>query len=182
MAVGPRRQLGAGVGAGVHLQIDEAVGDVDQVGGGLARRRRHLHAQAGALRGVDQADEVAVAADDDRHVDVRRLRQQVDRQLHVEVGLRRAVVVAAQQLGPHAEPVAAEPGDEAVAVLVVRRHPQIRVGPLEAPLADQELEQPRIVDADAHVLGREVEVRHVEEDGDPIKLVPARRHVNPLSP
>src|SRR5439155_24068949 len=79
VAVGPRRQLRTGVGARVRLQVDEAVGDVDQVGRGLARRRGDLHAQAGALRGVDQADEVAIAADDDRHVDVRRLRQQIDR-------------------------------------------------------------------------------------------------------
>src|SRR3712207_8230268 len=47
------------------------------------------------------------------------------RQLHVEVGLGGAVLVAAQDLGPHAEAVAAEPGDEAVAVLIVRRHAEV---------------------------------------------------------
>src|SRR6185312_12530294 len=93
----------------IRLQVDESIRDFEELDRRVARCRSDLDAQAESLGAINEIGEVAIAADDDGDVDVRRLTQEIDRQFHIEIAFGRAVTEALEWLGDDAKAVAPEP-------------------------------------------------------------------------
>ena len=146
--------------------VGEQVGDLDEVGAGVAAEADDLDADALLLDGADGRGEVAVAGHDDGDVEVPGGLHHVDDELDVEVRLDLAVAVLADVLAHDLVVAAAQEVVEVALVLVVRIEAGIGVGAHEVAARGGRLEQRDVVDVHAGGLGRIEDVRHVYEDGD----------------
>ena len=118
----------AAADAGDLHDVDELVGDRDEVRRRVRPEADHLAADALVLEGADGGSEVPVAGDD--HGDVHPIgeAEQVDHQLDVQVGLDAAVAELADVLVNDLVAVLAQEVDELALVLVLRVEPGIGVG------------------------------------------------------
>ena len=146
--------------------VDERVGDLDEVGAGVAAEADDLDADAHLLHGPDGRREVAVTGDDDGDVQVLGGAHHVHDQLDVEVGLDLPVAVLADVLADDLVAAAGQEGVELALVLVVRVEARVGVRAHEVPAGGGRLQQRRVVDVHAGRLGRVEDVRDVDEDGD----------------
>ncbi len=146
--------------------VGELVGDLDQVGRGVAAEADDLAADAHLLDGPDGRGEVTVARHDDGDVQVPRGLHHVDDELDVEVGLDLAVAVLADVLADDLVAVPAQEVMEVPLVLVVRVEARVCIGAHEVASGRGRLEERDVIDVHAGGLGRIEDVRHVHEDGD----------------
>ena len=152
--------------AGQLDDVRELVGDLDQVGAGVAAEADDLDADALLLDRADGRREVTVAGDDDRDVEVSGRLHHVDDQLDVEVRLDLAVAVLADVLADDLVVAPAQEVVEVALVLVVWVEARVGVGTHEVAPGRCRLEERDVIDVHARGLGRIEDIRHVHEDGD----------------
>src|SRR3972149_6628467 len=137
----------------LHLRdlgdVDEGVGDVDEVGAGVAAEADDLDPHAHLLHGPDGRREVPVAGDDDRDVEVLRGAHHVHDELDVEVRLDLAVAVLADVLADDLVAAACKEAVELALVLVLGVEPRVGVGAGEGPPRRRRLQQRHVVDVHA---------------------------------
>ena len=152
--------------AGQLDDVGELVGDLDEVGAGIAAEADDLDADTLLLDGADGRREVAVARHHDGDVEVASGLHHVDDQLDVEVRLDLAVAVLADVLADDLVVAPAQEVVEVALVLVVRVEPRVRVGAHQVAACRGRFEKRDVIDVHARGLGRIEDVRDVYEDGD----------------
>ena len=150
-----------------HLgNVVEGVGNLDQVGAGVAPEADHFDADAHFLDRTNGRRKVAVATHDDRDVQVPSGLHHVDDKFDVEVCLDLAVAVLANVLADDLVAVTGKERMEVALILVVGIEAGVGICPDEVSARDCRFEQRHVVDVRAGCLGRVEDVRHVYKDGD----------------
>src|SRR4029077_11780274 len=152
--------------AGELRDVGEQVGDLDQVGAGVAPEADDLAADAHLLDGADGGREVAVTGHDDRDVEVPGGLHHVHDELDIEVRLDLAVAVLADVLADDLVAVATQEVVEVALVLVIGIQACVCVCANQVAPGGGGLEHGHVIDVHAGRLGRVKDVRHIYEDGD----------------
>ena len=158
-----------GEGGDVGGYVDVAVGYLAEVAAGGLAEGHDFHADAAGAYDFDEAAEVAVAGDEDDHVDAVGHGEDVDGEFYVEVGFDAAAGEALEGLGGDAVAVFDEGDDEAFvfgAGLGVVGDGGVGDGADEGAPACEEVGDFAPVEADAGGFGGVEDVGDVDEDGE----------------